>query len=399
MTTVVRAVGHKSMALAAAAVNVVVPAAVLSTADAGLYLAMFSLVQLSIPLAGLGMFQRLVSSDPAWAVRVRPWRAWAGSTTLGVVVLGLQATTSDAAAGPAILAMAVASLVLVGSAERIRAIHGRQVGFVAYNLVLAVSATVILLAGRVPGWLFLVPLGAWVVVEWTDGWRVLGSDVRVGLRGRDLLKAGRVTLVNQYYSVIIVGLSLLPVDPAVIVVLTVVYRFNIAFNWQTFLWLRLEHRATVAGRTDRASRQNRQMLGLNWLCYLVVVAGLVVAAAVGPPLVPPGLSDVLTFRLAGLVALFGGLAMAENLVFPAEVFELYRGTPRADLASLGTGALGLALVAVAVLAVGAPVVVIIAGELGWFGLRLQARWWAATHPRQRGARWDDTTASSASRRS
>ena len=361
------AVAQKVLALWASFANVVFAAAALPVTDALLYLSMLSLVQLTIPFAGMGLGQRMVRlREDAGVI---PWKVWPWfylSILLGLALLAAQTLRSDAGPKGILLALIAVLLVHIVHAEGVRTARARQRGFFIYNLSLLAIAG-IFVAAREISQLALVPAFIALVIllvhERDLFFAGRGEPCRPGRT--DITTAFRVSSVNQFYNVIVVLLSLIGASPAILT-LVLVWRFAIFFNWQTFYWMRFGHKDTINGATPERVSENRRVNRLNWLaCGSLFVALLILfpGETLGYLIDTP-----FDAEFFALLTLYAGVRTAINLIFPHELFAIYRGSDRQNLGFLGLAGASFALIALAALMLHNPFILLLLVEgvaLGW----------------------------------
>jgi uncharacterized membrane protein len=176
--------------------------------------------------------------------------------------------------------------------------------------------------------------------------------------------------VNQYYNVVVVLASLVPHRPY-LVQLTLLYRTSIAFNWQTYYWMRVGHKQIKQGILSAHRRQNARMVRLNHLAGAAALAAvaLVTLTELGARL---GL-EVVSHRFAWMFALFLALLTLENCVFPYELFHIYLARGRQGAIFITMEALGGVALFIVLALVVSPYGVVVAVEALYFSLRVLAR--------------------------
>ena len=366
------AAAQKGLALGASFVNVVFAAAALPVADALLYLSMLSLVQLTIPFAGLGLGQRMVRlREDAGAMpwKVRPW--FHASILLGLGLLVLQTLRSDAGPKGVLFALVAVLLVHIAHAEWVRTAQARQMGFFIYNLSMLAIAGIFVVTGTVSPLALLPALVALAVLLVRERALFFGGGGEPCRPNRtDITTAFRVISVNQFYNVIVVLLSLIAASPAILT-LVLVWRFAMFFNWQTFYWMRFGHKDTIDGATPERMAENRRVNRLNWAaCGSLAVALLAVF--------PGGMLGYLQgtpfdARFFALLALYGAVRTAINLIFPHELFAIYRGSDRQNLGFLALAGLSFTAIALAALILQSPFALLLLVEAVALGWRLRYR--------------------------
>jgi len=361
----------KSTALSASFVNVIFAATALGQEKALLYLSMLSLIQLMIPFAGFGLAQRLVrtrdSVTPRW--RVRPW--FLASIILGLAGLLLQVLSIPVSDRWLLLLFTAILLIHVILSEWVRAAHARQVGFFQYNVTLFVIAGLILIQGNISLLsVFVAGAGLGVFLYWERGVFFADDTISVRPSREDLITAFRVSSINQYYNIIIVMLSLLVASP-VILKLVLVWRFNIFFNWQIFYWLRFGHKDTIGVIGPERLAENRRVNRLNLLaCTSLVVVLLILFPGEGIWYLEGTTFDTEFFQLLGVYAL---VRTAINLVFPYEIFAIYRASENETLSFLGMAILSFAAIGAATLFLDKAMVILLLVEVNFLIWRLYCR--------------------------
>lgn len=366
---------HKALAYTAALGNVGAAVLVLDPSSALHLLGSFSLIQMLIPFAGLGLAQRLARTPADMELVVHPLPFYL-SLLLGVVLLLGQGLVIQAPYRNSIVGMGIALHFATTIAEHFRADASDQSGFVVVNASILFAAAAIVWRGSVDS--IAVSIAAIAFVINLAGFIRRGRfhfGVRHGMAhatptGVDVVKALRILVVNQYYNVVAFLLSVLSPSESSLALL-VVYRSNIVLNWQTFYWMRLAHKATLAGVTPDALRQNRRMLSLNLLG--VVAVGIFALVWFTFDLVEVVTLAGVDDRTVLLLVTYAGLVSLENLMFPYEVFNLYTASVRRDVMFLCVATISLLVLGFMVAAAVGSLVILVGAELVWMTWRMSCR--------------------------
>jgi hypothetical protein len=362
---------HKILAMFAGFFNVMLAAAVLDPEVSYLYLTTLSASQIFMAFSGFGLTQRLVILPEEDASQQRVW-PWFGLTLIAGIMVFVwlyQQSAIDPPIGVVVFTSCLLLLLLL--AEWLRAAMARQVGFVIYNLSLLVAAFVILWQRDISVMLAIIPCIGVVVLLWQGRGFYKFSGVPLHPKLADLVRALRVASVNQYYNLIVLLFPFVGVDASVLGIL-LVFRFGIFYNWQNFFWLRFGHKQLTQNIDNSHKRQNRKFILMNMVAFVGTV--IVLWAVILFDLfrfVPSGAFDR---EFAYLLIYFAALKVGVNLIFPYEVFLLYRSTLRVDLMLL-IGALAcLTLLGVGIMSLTNTFLLITLVELVWLAWRIIS-WW------------------------
>ena len=370
-TRIAKAVAFKASALGTSFVNVVFAATILQPEDSLLYLAMLSLIQIMLPFAGLGMSQRLVKLSPEEALALRVWPWFVASVVIGFTVLVAQAWVAETPNRWLWLGICTVLLSLMMVAEWLRTGYQRVSALFLFNSAIFGIAVIVLGAGGISTWLLAPPVAALCVALFM-GRDVIAACSTNSLMPRlvDLTTAFRVTSISQYYSIIIVMVSLL-VNSPLILALVLVWRFTVFYNWQTFYWVRFGHKQMVGGLTPERWRENRKVIRLNFLAAggTLLVVGSIYLFGLQGHLEGTAL-DTTFFRL---LCFYAVLRVTMNLIFPYEVFTLYNKRPGDDLSFLAMATICFVVIGVLVVTVQNGIVIILGIEAIWMLWRFDAR--------------------------
>jgi hypothetical protein len=277
--SIVRIIGHKGLGLFSALINIIVSASVLASSASYYYLTALSVSQVLMVFSGFGVTQRLVFLPESKAKDQVAWPWYLMTLICGVmyfVFLGL----SVGAPKQTMLTLFVSLLfLLLVISEWLRVAVSSQKGFIAYNLTLLLASAFLFLEQEVSLFLSLIPLvGCIVLLGSEHAFFFTKGKEKIKPRLADLVRGLRVAMVNQYYNIIVLLMSLIGLRGDVLG-LILVYRFSIFYNWQSFYWLRFKHKLIPAGVNDARVKENSKIARLNLIalaltCLIVGVIQL-----------------------------------------------------------------------------------------------------------------------------
>lgn len=357
---------HKALGLGAGLINVLVAAAVLVPETSYLYLTSLSASQIFMAFSGFGLSHRLVgmSQDDARTQKVWPW--FALTQIGGLAVFFWLAQQSETRTTYAVLVFTGALLLLLLLAEWLRTATARQSGFIIYNLMLLATAPVILWQQDITYVVAILPFLGCLILLWIgrDFYRLSGTPTHPKIT--DLLRAFRVASVNQYYNFIILLFPILGMQ-ADVVIIVLVFRFAIFYNWPNFFWLRFGHKQLAQGITPERVRQNRKFIAVNLVAFTVTLIAVWIAATFDLFVyLPSGLIDL---DFAYLLLFFAGLRVVVNLYFPYELFLVYRSTLKQDIWLIGVSLGSFVMLAICMSVTQNPYILITTIELVWLSWR------------------------------
>lgn len=322
---------HKVLGISAGLISVFVIAAVLSPEVAEYYFTSMSAIQISIPFVGLGLSQFLVSRsihDNRVKISASDIALIVISALLFVVVLyilGLDYYTG----GNTLFIYLVIYLLLVFLSELYRATFVFQAGFVVINLIiLALSFWVMVSKAFHSAMVVLPMLGLMVVLILLRRTAYKFELTKSGLSFNpfiSILRSLRVSVFNQYYHIVIVLLALFGgLSESLLLIL--IYRLNVIFNWQAFYWLRFAHKQTVGGVTDESKKENFKVflisITLIFLANTAFIAGdyLGIFNDIG--------IDFINKDFIKLALTFSVFKAVMSVTFPYELFTIYSKNER-----------------------------------------------------------------------
>lgn len=329
LNRIASAVMFKALAMVSSFVNVVISGIVLPVDLALIYLAMLSAIQALIPFSGIGLAQRLVRSEPAVIQTWRVWPWFAISTFMVVSILYLQTKRLDAAVIAPIFLLCSIFAIHIAVSEYLRAGFARQTGFHVFNAGLFAVAILVLLQDGIGLIASVVASVALLTLLYNERELLFATKNEwPSFEFGDLRTAVRVSSVNQYYNLLVIGLTLIAPSPSLLATV-LVWRFNIFFNWQTFYWLRFGHKDLKGRPSDTQRLENVRMIRLNILACIAacIVTGGIFFTSVG------NWVDGTAFDrdFFALLLFYAVLRTTINLIFPYELFSIYTSTIVKDL--------------------------------------------------------------------
>ncbi len=365
------AVSFKLLAAAAALGNVAIATAVLPAGQAVAFLAAISFAQLFQPFAGFGLVTRIVAiRDDEELLKVRHRHYF----FLYAVIVAIASAFTSLGQGATWEIAVFAGLLALHAveSERVRAGYGNHSGIYVQNATVLLGSLSVLALGEftvVPGVLIgLAYLGYLSKVPEAQSSRE--TTTKMTPTWADALKGLRAMSVTQFYSAIVV-LAALILAPEEALIVTLVYRSGLFFNWQLFYWMRFGHKAALDIYTDENVATNKRLARLSFLAFAGASIGALLVNVV-PPLrdLLERFDQVDLPYLAILIAAYGGVQFALSRTFPFEATVVYRTGTRPDRNYVAFWALGIASVAVISQIVPNAVALLIAVEVCRVGFRV-----------------------------
>lgn len=368
------AVAFKLFAAAIALGNVAIATAVLPTSQAVAFLSAVSFAQLFQPLAGFGLVTRLVAIKDAATILATRHRSY--FALYGVAVSGLAVLVSFAQGAPLEIVLFAAALTAHAvESERVRAGFGSHAGIYVQNITVFLGSLTVLVLGEftfLPAVLMIIALVAYqgfVPERGFEGERVESMKPNV----TDVVKGVRAMSVTQFYSaIVVVSALLLPAAEALLV--TLVYRSGLFFNWQLFYWMRFGHKDALDINTPENRATNRRLSRLSLISFVGAAVGTVVVNFITP------VADLLDrfdgtdiARLAILITAYGGFQFLLSRTFPFEATVVYRTGSGADWVYLGLCAVALVVTAVGAASTQSAVALLVIVEVCRVAFRVLSR--------------------------
>ena len=178
----------------------------------------------------------------------------------------------------------------------------------------------------------------------------------------DIYRTFRVASVNQYYNFIVLLCSLTGLGPESLVVV-LIFRFAIFYNWQNFFWLRFSHKELSQPIEKKHRMNNLRFVRVNFLALFGTIAVAILAQIFDLyRYVPSGAFDR---EFALLLLYFAALRTVINLIFPYEVFLLYSANLRTNVLFLIFSSLSLMIIAYIMWLSKNPFTIITCVEINW----------------------------------
>lgn len=368
------AVAFKLFAAAIALGNVVIATAVLPTSEAVAFLSAVSFAQLFQPMAGFGLVTRLVAIKDENTILATRHRSYFALYGLAVGVLAIAVSLAQGARIEIVLFAAALAAHAVES-ERVRAGFGSHAGIYVQNLTVFLGSLTVLVLGEftfLPAALmFAALLGyqAFVPERQFDGELLHAMKPNM----KDVVKGVRAMSVTQFYSaIVVVSALLLPAAEALLV--TLVYRSGLFFNWQLFYWMRFGHKDALDINSPENRATNNRLSRLSLVSFAGAAVGTLAVNFISP------LADLLDRfdgtdirRLAILITAYGGFQFLLSRTFPFEATIVYRTESRPDWAYLGLCGLALGATAVGAVSTQSAVVLLIIVEVCRVAFRVLSR--------------------------
>lgn len=365
------AVSFKLLAAAAALGNVAIATAVLPAEQAVAFLAAISFAQLFQPFAGFGLVTRLVAvrdNDELLRVKHRQYFA-----VYAILVAIASAFTSFGQGATLEIALFAAVLALHAiEAERVRAGYGNHSGIYVQNVAVLLSSFTVLAFGEftiLPSVLMAIAYVGYLRQVPESGSKEQHTQTLTPAWA-DVLKGLRAMSVTQFYSAIVV-LAALILIPEEALLVTLVYRSGLFFNWQLFYWMRFGHKAALDIYTDENVATNKRLARLSLIAFVGAAVGALTVNLIGP------IHDLLDRfggvdlpYLAVLIAAYGGVQFALSRTFPFEATVVYRTDSRSDRNYVAFWAAGIVAVAVVSQLVPNALALLVAVEVCRVGFRL-----------------------------
>ena len=368
------AVAFKLFAAAVALGNVAIATAVLPTSQAVAFLSAVSFAQLFQPMAGFGLVTRLVAikdEDTILATRHRSYFA-----LYGLVVAGLALIVSLAQGAP--LEIVLFAAVLAAHAvesERVRAGFGSHTGIYVQNLTVFLGSLTVLVLGEFTFLPALLMGAALIGYQAVVPERKFDGEILHTMKPdlKDLVKGVRAMSVTQFYSsVVVVSALLLPAGEALLV--TLVYRSGLFFNWQLFYWMRFGHKDALDVNSPENRATNKRLSRLSLISFVGAAIGALAVNVITPLAnVLDGFDGTDIGRLAILIAVYGGFQFLFSLTFPFEATIVYRTESGPDWIYLGLYLLALAVTAIGALTAQSAVALLIIVEVCRVAFRVLSR--------------------------
>ncbi len=354
--------------------NVVIATTILPTGQAVAFLSAISFAQLFQPLAGFGLVTRLVAmqdSDEILATRHRPYFA-----LYALVFAVAGALIAVAQGAPSEIALFAAALTAHAvESERVRAAFSNHGGIYVQNVTVFLGSLSVLLFGEftlVPAALMVTALVGYqaFIPERRSTVSVIGS---ITPQVKDVVKGVRALSVTQFYSAVVV-LSALILPSAEALLVTLVYRSGLFFNWQLFFWMRFGHKKALDVNSEENRATNARLSRLSFVSFIGAAVGALVVNFV------PWVADILERfdgtdigLLAVLIAAYGGFQFVFSRTFPFEATIVYRTGVKEDWAYLGVYALALGMVALTGITLASAAILLIVVELFRIAFRLVSK--------------------------
>lgn len=353
---------HKVLGLVAGFLNVIIAAAVLPAATSFHYLTILSASQVFMAFAGFGISHKLVLLPAEEAQRQRSWPWFLLTFVMGCLFFNyLNKDPTAINLWPTTFFVSGLFLLII-LAEWLRVAVARQIGFIIYNITLIIAASTIFVSKSIPIWLGILPILGSFLLLWAgrNFYTIYGEHIRPKME--DIYRTFRVASVNQYYNFIVLLCSLTGLGPESLVVV-LIFRFAIFYNWQNFFWLRFSHKELSQPIEKKHRMNNLRFVRVNFLALFGTIAVAILAQIFDLyRYVPSGAFDR---EFALLLLYFAALRTVINLIFPYEVFLLYSANLRTNVLFLIFSSLSLMIIAYIMWLSKNPFTIITCVEINW----------------------------------
>ena len=353
---------HKGLGLSAGFLNVIIAAAVLPAAVSFHYLTILSASQVFMAFAGFGISHRLVLLPSTEARKQRSWPWFLLTLITGCLFFYYLSRGIPSIDWRPTTYFVSALFLLIILAEWLRAAIAQQIGFIIYNVTLIVAAFCIFILKTIPIWLGILPVIGSISLLWVarDFYSLHGKNISPKMA--DIYRAIRVASVNQYYNIIVMLCAVIGLGPEGLVVV-LIFRFAIFYNWQNFFWLRFGHKELSQSIKNKHKKDNLKFVKVNF----VALAGTLCVASLAHifdlyHFVP---NSVFNRHFTILLVYFATLRTAVNLIFPYEVFLLYSADSKTNAIFLIFSFISIMIISFIMWVSKDPFVIITFVEINW----------------------------------
>jgi hypothetical protein len=286
------------------------------------YLALLSSIQFFIPIVGFGLTQSFVKSSKDELLDLTKYSKIILIFSIVVItILVLQVISSLHIYEYIYLIFTVIFLFfLVLFSEILRSFHNKHDGFILYNLTLLVISVLTFFLGSFQLIQLLVSVIFFTIFLYFNKYYFFNRIAKITSKTYKPMPviAIRVALVNQFYNLVILIISLSGSAGSYLMMI-LVYKFQIIVNWQTFFWVRFDHKNISNNRPLFVLKRHNQIVKLNLIfLFFILISGLILFSK--PSLI---WFYNLTFDELKIIYTFLIVRTLINFYPPYEIFTLY----------------------------------------------------------------------------
>lgn len=303
--------------------NIILITMSLEQEKVALYLALLSSIQFFIPLAGFGLTQSFVKSSKSEFLDLTKYskNILLFSITV-IIILVLQVILSFHVYEYSYLIFTIIFLFfLVLFSEILRSFHNKHDGFIIYNITLLIISICTFFLGDFQIIQLLVSFiffTTFIFINKNYFFNKLSKNDSKIYRPMPVI-ALRVALVNQFYNLVILIISLSG-NVGSYLMMILVYKFQIIVNWQTFFWIRFDHKNISNKKSPFVLKRHSKIVKLNLVfLFFILISGLILFSK--PTLI---WFYNLTFEQLKIIYTFLIVRTLINFYPPYEIFTLYK---------------------------------------------------------------------------